>query len=40
MQQELINHLFLKKTDLANFSNLKSNVDKLGVDKLVLVPGE
>ena len=31
MQQELIHHLLLKKTDLAN---LKSDVDKLDIDKL------
>ena len=31
MQQELIHHLLLKKTDLAN---LKYDVDKLGIDKL------
>ena len=31
MQQELINHLLLKKTDLAN---LKSDLDKLDIDEL------
>ena len=31
MQQELIHHLLLKKTDLAN---LKSDVDQLHIDKL------
>ena len=35
MQQELIHHLLLKKVDLAG---LKSNVDKLDVDKLIHVP--
>ena len=35
MQQVLIHHLLLKKTDLAS---LKSNVDKIDVDKLKTVP--
>ena len=35
MQQELIHHLLLKKTDLAN---LKSDVDKLDIDKLKHIP--
>ena len=35
MQQEFIHHLFLRKTDL---TNLKSDVDKLGIDKLKNVP--
>ena len=35
MQQELIHHLLLKKTDLAN---LNSDVDKLDIDKLKNVP--
>ena len=35
MQQELIHHLLLKKTDLAN---LKSDVDKLDVDKMKNLP--
>ena len=35
IQQVLINHLLLKKTDLAN---LKSNVDELDIDKLKNVP--
>ena len=35
MQQQLIHHLLLKKTDLAN---LKPNVDKLDIDKLKTVP--
>ena len=35
MQQELIHHLLLKKTDLAN---LKSDVDKLDIDKLKNIP--
>ena len=36
MKQELIHHLLLKKTDL---TNLKSEVDKLDIDKLKNVPG-
>ena len=35
MQQKLIHHLLLKKTDLLN---LKSDVDKLAIDKLKNVP--
>ena len=35
MQQELIHHLLLKTTDLAN---LKSNGDKLDIVKLKNVP--
>ena len=35
MQQELIHLLLLKKTDLAN---LKSDVDKLDIDKLKKLP--
>ena len=35
MQQELIHHLLLKKIDLAN---LKSDVDKLDIDKLKNLP--
>ena len=35
MQQMLIHHLLLKKTEIAS---LKSNVDKLDVDKLKNVP--
>ena len=35
MQQELIHHLLLKKTGVAN---LKSDVDKLDIDKLKNVP--
>ena len=35
MQQVLINHLLLKKTDL---TNLKSDVDKLDVDKFKNTP--
>ena len=35
MQQELLHCLLLKKTDLAS---LKSNVDKLDIDKLKNVP--
>ena len=37
MQQVLIPHLLLKKTDLAN---LKSNVDKLYIDKLKTIPDD
>ena len=35
MQQVLLSWIFLKKTDLAN---LKSDVDKLDIDKLKTVP--
>ena len=35
MQQGLIQHLLLKKTDLAN---LKSDVDKIDIDKLKSIP--
>ena len=35
MQQELIHHLLLRKTDLAN---LKSDVDKLDIDELKNTP--
>ena len=35
MQQELIHQILIKKTDLAN---LKSDVDKLDIDKLKNVP--
>ena len=35
MQQEMIHHLLLKKTDLAS---LKSDVDKLDIDKFKNVP--
>ena len=35
MQQEFIHHLLLKKNDLAN---LKSDVDKLDIDKLKNAP--
>ena len=35
MQQELMHHLLLKKTDLANS---KSDVDKLDIDKLKNLP--
>ena len=35
MQQEFIHHLLLKKTDLVH---LKSDVDKLDIDKLKNVP--
>ena len=40
MQQESVNKLYIGKlkTVLTNLKNLKSKVDKLCVDKLVLVP--
>ena len=37
IQQELIHHLLLKKTDIAN---LKSDVDKLDIDEIVNVPSD